>query len=429
MNFCEHGNFDLPSKVERSIGRVFITPARHRRHHGRERGLLDTNFGTIFFFWDRLFGTHGENGSEISVDTGLPGIEGRPGILATLALPARIVFRGSQHSRIFLGRQTVNGSQRIQMVLCGGADPRWSAPLGFRSHIGGVGMRFWQALSYERTEDLVPLAQTCEELGFEGVFLADHVVGHRQTNSRYPYSYNEGEADFVAEVEFPEPFSAICAMAAVTRTLRFNTQIYVAPLRHPILLAKALATASVISGGRTILGAGVGWLREEFEVLGEDFPTRGRRLDEMIEIMRKLWSGEMVEHRGEFFEFEALRMLPAPVAPVPIMCGGLHPRVLERAGRLCDGWISPGIATSDFERIRDTIESARTGAGRSDSSFRYVVAAPNEGELDWYRALDDSRVTIVNHPLTFSLGPDASLDQRRDALASYAGGVGIGASA
>ena len=73
-------------------------------------------------------------------------------------------------------------------------------------------MKFWQALSYERTEDLIPLAQTCEDLGFEGVFLADHVAGHRDTESKYPYSYNDGEASFVAEVEFPEPFAAICAM-------------------------------------------------------------------------------------------------------------------------------------------------------------------------------------------------------------------------
>jgi probable F420-dependent oxidoreductase len=286
-------------------------------------------------------------------------------------------------------------------------------------------MKFWQALSYERTEDLVPLAKTCEALGFEGVFLADHVVGHREIESKYPYSYNEGEADFVAQVEFPEPFSAICAMAAATSTLRFNTQIYVAPLRHPILLAKALATASVISAGRTVLGAGVGWLREEFEVLGEEFATRGRRLDEMIEVMHKLWSGEMVEHRGEFFEFEALRMLPVPVAPVPIMCGGLHPKVLERAGRLCEGWISPGDSASDFVQIRKTIESVRAEAGRSGDPFEYIVSAPNEGELDWYRALDDSSVAVVNHPLTFSLGPHASLDQRCDALARYAAEVGI----
>jgi sterol desaturase/sphingolipid hydroxylase (fatty acid hydroxylase superfamily) len=94
-NFCEHGNIDLPLKLERSLGRVFITPALHRRHHGRESVLLDTNYGTIFSFWDRLLGSYGENRSDVQVDTGLPGIEGALGTLKILTLPARGVFRGN----------------------------------------------------------------------------------------------------------------------------------------------------------------------------------------------------------------------------------------------------------------------------------------------------------------------------------------------
>ena len=93
-NFCEHGNIDLPLKVERTLGRVFITPALHRQHHSRESRLLDTNYGTIFSFWDRLLGSYVENRSDEWVDTGLPGIEGALGTLEILALPARGVFRG-----------------------------------------------------------------------------------------------------------------------------------------------------------------------------------------------------------------------------------------------------------------------------------------------------------------------------------------------
>ena len=287
-------------------------------------------------------------------------------------------------------------------------------------------MRYWQNLNDEQTENLVPLAQACEELGFEGVFLADHVVGHRKTTSQYPYSYYEGAADFVAQTEFPEPLSAICAMAAATSTLRFSTSIYIAPLRHPILLAKQLATASVLSNGRVSLGAGVGWLREEFVALGEDFGTRGGRLDEMIEVMRKLWSGEMVEHHGEFYDFDALKMLPAPREPVPILCGGLHRRVLERAGRLCDGWISPGNSTAEFESIRDSVDAVRASEGRADSPFEYIVSASIPGELEWYRSLGDARIGIQNHPVTFALGREASLYERIDALAAYAESAGVG---
>jgi sterol desaturase/sphingolipid hydroxylase (fatty acid hydroxylase superfamily) len=93
-NFCEHGNIDLPLKVERTLGCAFITPALHRRHHSRESRLLDTNYGTIFSFWDRLLGSYGENRSDLRVDTGLPGIESALGTVKILALPARGVFRG-----------------------------------------------------------------------------------------------------------------------------------------------------------------------------------------------------------------------------------------------------------------------------------------------------------------------------------------------
>ncbi len=93
-NFFEHGNIDLPLKTEKTMGRFFITPAVHRRHHSRESELLDSNYGTIFSFWDRWFGSYGESGSGVQVDTGLPGIDGAIGVMRILALPARGVFRG-----------------------------------------------------------------------------------------------------------------------------------------------------------------------------------------------------------------------------------------------------------------------------------------------------------------------------------------------
>jgi sterol desaturase/sphingolipid hydroxylase (fatty acid hydroxylase superfamily) len=93
-NFWEHGNIDLSRRLERTLGRVFITPALHRRHHGRASRLLNTNYGTIFSFWDRMFGSYGDNRSDVRVDTGLPGIEGALGTLEIVALPARGVFRG-----------------------------------------------------------------------------------------------------------------------------------------------------------------------------------------------------------------------------------------------------------------------------------------------------------------------------------------------
>ena len=117
--------------------------------------------------------------------------------------------------------------------------------------------------------------------------------------------------------------------------------------------------------------------------------------------------------------------LYAPVSAVPIMCGGLHPKVLDRAGRLCDGWISPGNSTDDFERIRDVVDAARVDAGRCDEAFEYILSGSDPAARDWYRSCGDERVAVQNHPPTFALGPEASLDQRRDALAAFATEAGI----
>ena len=151
-------------------------------------------------------------------------------------------------------------------------------------------MRFWQALSFTETDQLLDLARVCEEVGFHGAFVSDHLFYPGSIASKYPYS-PDGSPPFDATTEFPEPWAAVSAMAAVTTQLRFNTAVYLAPLRHPLEVAKSVATAAVLSGGRVALGAGVGWIREEYEQLGRDFRTRGRRLDEMIEVLRLFYVG------------------------------------------------------------------------------------------------------------------------------------------
>ena len=117
-----------------------------------------------------------------------------------------------------------------------------------------------------------------------------------------------------------------------------TTGVYLAPLRHPLQVAKSVGIASVLSQGRTALGAAVGWMREEFEILGQDFRTRGRRLDETIEICRKAWSGETFEHHGEHFDVPRVTMSPAPGFPIPVYIGGVSEAALRRAARN-DGWI------------------------------------------------------------------------------------------
>ena len=175
------------------------------------------------------------------------------------------------------------------------------------------------------------------------MLLSDHLFFPEKLRSRYPYS-PDGKPGFDGETPFPEVWTSIAAMAAATTRLHFSTIIFVLPLRNPLEVAKTLGTLSLLSGGRVALGCGAGWIREEFDQLGVEFSTRGKRFDEMIDVMRALWRGGMVEHHGRFFDFDRLQMSPAPRAAG----ADLRRRPLPR--RRCA--VRPGSATAGSEPAR-----------------------------------------------------------------------------
>ena len=281
-------------------------------------------------------------------------------------------------------------------------------------------MRFWQALSFTETSQLVPLARVAEEVGFDGVLVSDHVFVPEKLGSRYPYS-EDGVPPFGPETEFPEPWAAISAMAAVTTRLRFGTAVYLAPLRHPLEVARSVATAAVISGGRVLLGAGVGWIREEYAQLGKPFESRGSRLDEMIGILRKVWAGGMVEHHGRHYEFERLQLSPAPPGPIPIYLGGASRAALRRAARLGDGWIGSGHDPAAIPELVRELARLRREAGRAGEPFDVVAASTAPPSVDLFRQLEDQGVTsVISYPPAFTLGPASNLAQKRRAFEQYA---------
>ncbi len=280
-------------------------------------------------------------------------------------------------------------------------------------------MRFWQALSFTETEQLVPLARVAEEVGFDGVLLSDHVFFPEKLGSRYPYS-EDGAPPFGPDAEFPEPWAAISAMAAVTRRLQLGTSVYLAPLRHPLEVAKSVATAAVLSGGRVMLGVGLGWIREEYAQLGRDFRTRGRRLDEMIEVLRRVWAGGMVEHHGRFYDFDRLQLSPAPPGPIPIYVGGDSPAALRRAARLGDGWLGSGHDPAALPGLVQELARLRREAGRDAAPFDCAAAVTAPPDADLFRRLEDEGVSsVIQVPPVFTIGPGASLDAKRAALERY----------
>ena len=283
-------------------------------------------------------------------------------------------------------------------------------------------MRFWQSLSFTEPDQLIEVAKICEEVGFEGVMVSDHLFHPGDFQKRYPYN-ETGDPGFAADTPWPQAWTAIAAMAAVTSRLRFTTLIYILPLRDPLEVAKATGTLAVLSDNRFALGAGAGWMREEFDIVGVDFKTRGKRFNESIEVCRKLWSGGMVEHHGPFFDFPKLQMSPAPTQPVPIWIGGVSEVALRRAGRIGDGWLGSGQTPEEGLEMLGKIAAHRKFAGRSEP-FEAIVPLTAAPEPDSIKRLQDAGATgSVSYPFTYTIGPSSSLSDKRAYLEGFANNV------
>lgn len=272
-------------------------------------------------------------------------------------------------------------------------------------------MEFWQNICFIETTQLVDIARISEGAGYSGIMVSDHVVHPENPTSHYPYAA-DGRIGWEPWRPWPDPWVLIGAMAAVTDRLRFMTTTYAAAARNPFVVAKAVGTAAVLSGNRVVLGVGAGWFREEFELLGQDFHTRGKRLDEMIEILRLLWRGGMVEFEGAHYRFGRVEMSPAPSRPVPIYGGGHSPAALRRAARL-DGWIGNAYTPEDATHFLGLLREAREAAGtlgRDDFGIVMAVQAP-PFDLDVYRRLEDAGVnTILCTPWLITGGGGRTLE-------------------
>ena len=280
-------------------------------------------------------------------------------------------------------------------------------------------MKFVVATAYSDPTHYGALARAAEEAGFEALAVSDHVVHPEKIASRYPYTA-DGVPRFRPDTPWPDPWVAIGAMAALTRRLRFLTNIFVLPLRNPFLVAKAVGTAAVLSGDRVALGIGVGWMQDEFVLLEQEFRGRGARCDEMIEVLRKLWTGGMVEHHGRFYDFGRLQMTPAPRQRIPLYVGGTSEAALRRAARLGDGWISELHSLAELHALVAKLRALRAEAGRAAEPFHVFGAATDAFGLDGYRRLGDAGVThVLTLPWVFYAGNTDSLEKKQDGIRRF----------
>jgi probable F420-dependent oxidoreductase len=233
-----------------------------------------------------------------------------------------------------------------------------------------------------------------------------------------------------------DPWVLFAHLAAVTTRLRFATGIYVLPLVQPFITARAIATADALSNGRMIFGIGVGWCREEYEILGEDFATRGRRADEILVVLRKLWNEKTIEHDGRYYKFPPLEFEPKPTQRPhpPIIYGGHSPRAIARAATLDGLFLTANapLTSTGLDEVMPAIvevQRLRREAGRSDEPFDITLSTPIPTTVDALKQLEEIGVTrvlfeigqspLTNPPTDIELTPDGvrrNLDQVADAL-------------
>jgi probable F420-dependent oxidoreductase len=231
----------------------------------------------------------------------------------------------------------------------------------------GIGL-FWGGME---PEDLTTVAARADELGYESVWIWEHLVYPRIINSKYPYS-PDGKPPF-ADDRTLDPWVTLAHIAAVTKNIRLGTNIYILPLRNPFITARAVLTLDILSGGRAILGAGVGWLEEEYDLLGESFHDRGKRAEEIVAVLKALWIQREPQFHGQFYDFGPVRFEPKPLQKPhpPIIFGGETDAAMRRAARIGDGWISSGaLETPETAAAKVAkLRAWRREAGREKDPF------------------------------------------------------------
>ncbi len=227
----------------------------------------------------------------------------------------------------------------------------------------------------------VQVTEEADRLGFESVWLPEHLVIPVQMEGS-PYA-GQDHPPIPSDVPVFDPFTYLGFLAGRTTNIRFSTHVYNIGLRHPFITARAVATLDVISGGRAMFGIGASWLEAEWDAVGLDFHTRGRRVDEAIDVCRRLWSEKVIEHHGEFFDFGPVMFEPKPVQQPypPLIIGGDGPAALRRAATVGDGWIPMNHPLDTIPAAVAKIASLRADAGRAGKTEVTVggtVASPDD---------------------------------------------------
>ena len=279
-------------------------------------------------------------------------------------------------------------------------------------------MDFWIPWMNEAGEQAKAFAKLAEQAGYAGVAVPDHIA----IPDGYKTVHPSGENHVKVDTPFLDPFTSIATMAAVTETLRFATYIYILPMREPLTVAKQVSSLSILSEYRLEFGVGAGWLTEEFELLGHDPGNRGRRMDEMIQILRRFWEQGTAEFKGEYFDIPLSGVYPQPSRRVPIWVGGKSNTALKRAARN-DGWFGMDYSMAEVEKLLKGLKRERQAyldLGNADTPFNTFVVVQEPPSLALYDRLTELGVTATL-ALPWTPGDPAfeSLTAKSDAMQAF----------
>ncbi|WP_461155774.1 TIGR03619 family F420-dependent LLM class oxidoreductase [Saccharopolyspora tripterygii] len=285
-------------------------------------------------------------------------------------------------------------------------------------------MKFTMSVAMTPLDQLTELARTAEECGYSSVALPDSLFYSEKVSAEYPYT-QDGSRMWDADTPWVDPLIATAAMGAATSRLRFYTSVLKLGPRNPVLLSRQLASVASLTGNRFGLGLGLGWAPEEFEWCGAPYAKRGARVDEMIEIIRLILGGGMVEYHGKFFDFDKLQISPAPTERMPIYVGGHTEPALKRAARVGDGWASAMMKLSELRETIDRLGELRASYDRADEPFEIQAVCVDRFGADGYREQAEVGVTdaIVVPWLFDGHGFDAPLEAKKDSIRKFAADV------
>lgn len=241
------------------------------------------------------------------------------------------------------------------------------------------------------------VAVRAEALGYESLWVGEHVAVPYESSTGYP----TGRPPFKPDSHFVEPFSTLAFLGGITSRVRLGTGVAIFPIRAPIHLARAIATADVLSGGRVSLGIGVGWLRDEFDIAGAPWNHRGRRLDECLAVLDALFNDERPEHHGQFYELPAIGFEPKPLQRPhpPFLIGGFVDAALHRAARIGDGWYGGSGAPEEAATTIARLHELRASYGRSGPFEITMLLGWGEGfdadRVDQYSAAGVDRLVVT----------------------------------